>query len=883
MEIMHSPISLPYVPIVSDIDVCKTLMSKSWFADYIISGSLEHQKMLRSHLHCTYLEKDVKSLDARIDRLFGPCDIESFLEFLGFSIYFSSNNMAGIRRTRLVLEWLLDQGRPILKRMLAIQLPSIQQFLGTMIEDMMDMMEIRNINIGRALLEADTERRLFLGHPEKLLLAAVKFNYVELVKELLEKIVRNGIDINVAPYKMKRSMAVLESDMYFTTQEEVPMTVLGTTDNVEIATFLLESGADINALHYDNGDEMVTSPIKRAARNGNLDLVRLFIHYNADLNEHSSARTTLFGALETRNYELVSLLLDGGSRSVDLLQVTEHWFEDHYFDDDAVYLGFNRNIYNLLATEFQLAVRMGHIDIITRLLKHTPQELETGRYHWVPLRDAATSGNIEVVRLLVASGADVNASSSIDHINLFCAEDDAHLSTVPLFPSTPLLAAVEGGHIQVVEFLLGKEANVNAVAFGKYGLSALQAASNLNFHDISQLLRHRGAIEALPQTKEEMIIGLKLAARTKDIETAKVLVKWGEDPSWILDIIPYSPFEITRDLAMLNMVHNPLIVFMAVCGENLNVRGLVTKRSLLKAAISVMAYKIALEIVYACGVMMDDDLCTWYTWNVFKKSSPIDYHNIIKLLLAMTEVTGNRIFHGHALQFAIAEMDWETIQHLVLLGADVNAESWDDIGNALLIALKYRTNTDAYLVIRYLLSLGVDVNLILGFDHSTPLQTAAANYIDLLPSQNKDVIQLLLERGARINDPAHKEWGRTALQAAASSRTPSFETIKLLLDNGADINASPAKEHGYTALQGAAMMGYLNIAHLLLEQGADPNAPGSPIGGRTALEGAAENGRLDMVQLLLNAGAIVTDGVIKRAELQGHTIIADLLRKELKA
>ena len=881
MEIMQSPISLPYVPIVSDIDVCKILMSKSWFADYIISGSLEHQKMLRSHLHCTYLEKDVKSLDARIDRLFGPCDIESFLEFLGFSIYFSSNNMAGIRTTRLVLEWLLDQGRPILKRMLAIQLPSIQQFLGTMVED---MMEIRDINIGRALLEADTERRLFPGHPEKLLLAAVKSNYVELVKELLEKVVRNGIDINVAPYKMKRGKPVVQSNESIhgrLISEEVPITVLGTTDNVEIAGFLLESGADINALHYDNRDQMVTSPINKAARKGNLDLVRLFIHYNADLEEHSLASTTLFGALETRNFELVSVLLDGGSRSVDLLQVTNHRIDEHYFEDEKSFFELDGHMcrIKILATEFQLAVRMGHIDIITRLLKQTSHELKTGRHHWVPLRDAATSGNIEVVRLLVASGADVNASSSIDHMNLFCAENDTSLFTVRPFPSTPLLAAVEGGHIQVVEFLLGKEANINAVAFGKYGMSTLQAASNLNFHDISQLLRHRGAMEALPQTKEEMIIGLKLAARREDIETAKVLVKCGADPSWILDIFPYTSIG-TR----LNMLQTSLLtVFMAVCGENLNVRGPVTKSSPLKAAISVMAYKIALEIVYAFGIMVDDDLCTWYTWNVFISSSPTDYHNIIKLLLAMTEVTGNRIFHGHALQFAIAEMDWETIQHLVLLGADVNAESWDDIGNALLIALKYRTNTDACLVIRYLLSLGVDVNLILGFDHSTPLQTAAANYIDLLPSQNKDVIQLLLERGARINDPAHKKWGRTALQAAASSRTPSFETIKLLLDNGADINASPAKRHSYTALQGAAMRGYLNIAHLLLEQGADPNAPSSPIGGRTALEGAAENGRLDMVQLLLDAGATVTDEVIELAELEGHTIIADLLRKESKA
>jgi ankyrin repeat protein len=146
-------------------------------------------------------------------------------------------------------------------------------------------------------------------------------------------------------------------------------------------------------------------------------------------------------------------------------------------------------------------------------------------------------------------------------------------------------------------------------------------------------------------------------------------------------------------------------------------------------------------------------------------------------------------------------------------------------------------------------------------------------------------VRMLLDRGADINEAPAYRFGRTALQAVASSESPSMELVQFLLEKSADVNAKPAVHGGITALQGAAISGDIMLAKLLLDKGADVNAAPSFIEGRYAIEGAAEHGRLDMVQLLLNAGAMgdVFRGTgfeyaIKLAEKKGHSAIADLLK-----
>jgi hypothetical protein len=93
---------------------------------------------------------------------------------------------------------------------------------------------------------------------------------------------------------------------------------------------------------------------------------------------------------------------------------------------------------------------------------------------------AAKCGQVNIIKRLLASGADVNAAPAWD------------------FGRTALQAAAEGGHLDVIERLLASGADINAPA-GKYGITVLQAAARGGHPDvIDRLLASRADVNAAP-------------------------------------------------------------------------------------------------------------------------------------------------------------------------------------------------------------------------------------------------------------------------------------------------------------------------------------------------------------------------------------------------
>jgi ankyrin repeat protein len=145
-----------------------------------------------------------------------------------------------------------------------------------------------------------------------------------------------------------------------------------------------------------------------------------------------------------------------------------------------------------------------------------------------------------------------------------------------------------------------------------------------------------------------------------------------------------------------------------------------------------------------------------------------------------------------------------------------------------------------------------------------------------------EMLQILIDAGAKVNLAATRGIQRTPLQMAAE--LGKMAAVQVLIKNGAAINAEPADEAGGTALQLAATGGFIGIAEELLKRGADVNALPSKRKGKTALEGAVENGRIDMVRFLLNAGAeIGSPGhrqykrLLKLAKDKGHQVALEML------
>ncbi|KAH6967896.1 ankyrin repeat-containing domain protein [Ilyonectria sp. MPI-CAGE-AT-0026] len=208
------------------------------------------------------------------------------------------------------------------------------------------------------------------------------------------------------------------------------------------------------------------------------------------------------------------------------------------------------------------------------------------------------------------------------------------------------------------------------------------------------------------------------------------------------------------------------------------------------------------------------------------------------------------------LQYAATHGKFDAMELLIKYNANINAPAADDRKHG-------RTALQAVL------------------EDPFPSRGRQWGYADKIES----MAALLLQHHARINDPAGKYYGRTALQQATSWNEPNAKIIAFLLIHGAEVNAPPAEVGGITALQGAAIRGDLQVTRMLIARGDNVNATPALRDGRTALEGAAEHGRLDMVQFLLKNGAVpdLTKGfgtAIKLAEKRERFEIADLLRRE---
>ena len=126
----------------------------------------------------------------------------------------------------------------------------------------------------------------------------------------------------------------------------------------------------------------------------------------------------------------------------------------------------------------------------------------------VDIWEAAATGNIEAVKQHLAAGWDVDAE---DH-----------------YKSTPLEFAAQGGHKEIVELLIAEGADVNAkvVSGPKQGLTPLDAANETNHPETADLLRKHGGktgedLKAAEPVAEASDISIHDAAYEGNIEAVK--------------------------------------------------------------------------------------------------------------------------------------------------------------------------------------------------------------------------------------------------------------------------------------------------------------------------------------------------------------------------
>ena len=599
--------------------------------------------------------------------------------------------------------------------------------------------------------------------------------------------------------------------------QKTPLHLAAWDDDAEIVTLLIAHGADLNARHSINK----STPLHYAKEPA---VARLLIQAGADLRaENSSGRTPLKHAVSTGDLDLIDVYLEAGEK-----------------------------------LDFESLVELGRTEEVAAMLEEKP---------WLAkppsdaLLTAAEDGNVELVRLLLAHGADPN-------------HEPGH-SNIP-DPYTPLSGAVTYNHFEIAKLLFLHGADPNVSGGRNHDHLFLFAIAYLEPSFVHLMLEHG------PDLRQTDSWGsgstpLHIAAALGGAKVAEHSMRVGQPHKLAIG----DPQVIEKVNLLLEH------------GADVNARTEDGTTPLLFAA--------AAGNSEVCELLLD-------------KGASLDFYSactlgrrtdVAKMLDSDPELAtkAEGPLGRSPLHWAAMHDDPALITFLLSKGAGVNFEAprfvYHDAGGfmgyweenergetPLHVASRHGHNA----AVRSLVGAGADLEA-RNNEGRTPLMVASG-------AHRIETVRLLLEEGSAVNAAAKD--GYTAIHDAIENR----EIVELLLDAGADMNGGP---DGRKPVQAALDWDdSVEIAELLYTRGAALDilsacTMNKPEAVRRILEKdrsqleansrqrdrpiciAAEHGALDVVRLLLEQGASIEPGEswwespLHLAAGEGHADVVRLL------
>ncbi|MCY3897528.1 MAG: ankyrin repeat domain-containing protein [Caldilineaceae bacterium] len=413
-----------------------------------------------------------------------------------------------------------------------------------------------------------------------------------------------------------------------------------------------------------------------------------------------------------------------------------------------------------------------------------------------PLFDAIDHGDPEFVRLLVNTGADINATAGFGG-------------------NTALHEAVAQGSAEIVQVLVDAGADIEAAGF--MGQTPLSLAAEEGATEIMKVLLGRAPDFATAASGDS-----KKAPSPSAIGGKALFTAIGSDNAVMVRLMVEAGADVNAaegfggNTPLHEAVENgnaEIVQILVDAGADIEAEGFMGRTPL-----GLAAEEGATEIMQ---ILLGQGADNGTPEGEDKQSPAIG---------------------SEALFTAIKKGDVETVRLLVEAGADVNAAEGFG-GNTPLHEAVEEGNAE---IVQILVDAGADIEAE-GFMGQTPLGLAAEEGAS-------EIMQILLGQGADSGTPEGEDKQSPTIGSEAlftAIEKGDVETVRLLVEAGADVNAAEGFG-GNTPLHEAVEEGNTEIVQILVDAGADIETEGFM--GRTPLSLAAEEGATEIMRILLGLG-----------------------------
>lgn len=607
----------------------------------------------------------------------------------------------------------------------------------------------------------------------------------------------------------------------------------------EAVDILLEAGAKPGSEH-----DLNEPPIVFAAASGLLDCVRVMLRHKADLDVNGPSGTALYRAVEKEHIDIVRLLLENDPKpSMDITSTGQ---------DSLLIRAVLTNNTELVSLLIEHGAKVDFVD-------------STENYNKTPLSRACKEGYLDMVKLLLNKGADVNYTGDIS--------------------DAPLFAALYNHELDVARHLLQIE-DVDVMWRDPGGMGTLHGAYNnpeilpnlllrkIPLDDLSiwgtplHMMARDGCLDSIdillknvPKPDLEAVMGenaavgqeigltpLQLACREVALPCIKALLEAGANHKVVtndddlVDIVLQVQTSSSSSEQVLELL---LSAPYSLPVDRVNHEGR-TRLHIIHRSTSVAAFRLLIGAEPKLDARNDEG------YTPLAVAIYVGNNEIAEFLIVQgASVNILSPIYGSILHLATSTGALDLVKLLLKSGANPDLVDIEYGESILYTALGIKDKDRLYTMVRYLVDEAkVPINK-MGGELAYPL-IKAVSLLRESPHCGTPLVKFLIKRNVRLN--VSDSQGRRAIHFACMSTVTPMDAVKALVKAGEDVDA-PDK-FGRRPIHFAAS----NVECLLwdyIEELQTSHVDVKDLDGWTPLMWAARSGAPYIIHMLVDGNADV--------------------------